>query len=693
MPKQTNQLMELRFPVGGLNRQSGFDMQPPYTTPYCFNVRPYDVVNLTSAEMHGMRQRGGARPGIVKFYSAGSQPQNGHPHQLLTYASAVGTDGVADNLLVAITDGSFFQNSSGAMVRVGSANILNQTATQLRGTQVGEKFYVADFRPANVTGANGTIASTNRLSDPAISDWTALSPAIDTSKDYVYIAGNVDTEANVYPITTVTSGYIVITGTMTNQSGGAVWQIGRPPKVFDPKSPTSALTNLMGSYPIPNTNYRAGTVTSVNGTVNLTGGSWASVPTPDANNQVTLEIPNSTGIGTQQYLVASKTDNDTVVLNNQTSDADCTGVTYVISWKSDYYGVPPLNCPLCCTYRGRLVLAGPGSVWYMSRVLDPNDWDYGFDPSDPARAVAGTSTTTGGIAEPILALMPHSDDYLIFGCERSLWILNGDPAYGGTITALSRDVGVLGPSAWCNLPDSSIVLLSRDGLYHIPAGGSSYPQPISREKLPNELINVDWINNTISLCYDVEARGIHLSITPTDGSAGVHFFIDWTIRSFWPVVFADDDFQPTAMVRYASGSSVSSLVVLGGFDGYLRYYSATAVNDDGTAFASLVAYGPFRIGGPGYYGEILQISADLDTNGQGASWGIYKGDSAEAAVQEAVTAGDATSASWTGTLAAGTNHRQFVRAYGAALLLVFGGSYGWAIEGARIEGKRKGPIR
>ena len=224
-----------------------------------------------------------------------------------------------------------------------------------------------------------------------------------------------------------------------------------------------------------------------------------------------MTIPNVNGIGTQDYLVASQQSGTQLTLTDQTTDADCTNVIYTLTWTGDFYGVPPLGCPLCCTYRGRLVLAGPGIVWYMSRVLDPTDFDFGYDPNDPSRAVGGTSTTTGGIPEPIVALIPHSDDYLIFGCERSLWLLTGDPAYGGTISALSRDIGVLGPGAWCTLPDSSVVILSRDGLYLIPAGAGSPPQPISRPLLPAELVDLDWQANVISMCYDVEGRGIHLS--------------------------------------------------------------------------------------------------------------------------------------------------------------------------------------
>ena len=52
--------------------------------------------------------------------------------------------------------------------------------------------------------------------------------------------------------------------------------------------------------------------------------------------------------------------------------------------------------------------------------------------------------------------------------------------------------------------------------------------------------------------------------------------------------------------------------------------------------------------------------ADLDSNGQGAAWGIFPGDTAEGAVQAAVTANAAATAPWNGTLLPGMNHRPIV---------------------------------
>ena len=58
MPQKA--LVDLRFPVGGLNRRYAYRQQPPYTTPDCLNMRPFDVIEG--------RERGGSRPGLNLTY-------------------------------------------------------------------------------------------------------------------------------------------------------------------------------------------------------------------------------------------------------------------------------------------------------------------------------------------------------------------------------------------------------------------------------------------------------------------------------------------------------------------------------------------------------------------------------------------------------------------------------------------------
>ena len=53
--------MEIMFPLKGKDTNFALSKQPPLTTPYLQNARPYDVL--------GERARGGPRPPVRKRYS------------------------------------------------------------------------------------------------------------------------------------------------------------------------------------------------------------------------------------------------------------------------------------------------------------------------------------------------------------------------------------------------------------------------------------------------------------------------------------------------------------------------------------------------------------------------------------------------------------------------------------------------
>lgn len=52
--------LEIPFPINGLHEGLSNEKQPPTTSPYLKNVRPYDVTEE--------RARGGQRPALIKAY-------------------------------------------------------------------------------------------------------------------------------------------------------------------------------------------------------------------------------------------------------------------------------------------------------------------------------------------------------------------------------------------------------------------------------------------------------------------------------------------------------------------------------------------------------------------------------------------------------------------------------------------------
>jgi hypothetical protein len=354
-------------------------------------------------------------------------------------------------------------------------------------------------------------------------------------------------------------------------------------------------------------------------------------------------------------------------------------------------GIVPVGCPLVARYRDRLVLAGAPvapHVWYMSRQGTFTDFDYAAASTDGGRAVAGTSADAGTIGEPITALICHSDDYMIFGCLNSMWILRGDPAYQGQIDNLSRNVGVVDKQAWCRGPGGEVYVLSRDGIYMIPPGGQGGPQPISRDVLPGEMLDIDRTNYTVTLTYDFRARGVNIFITSNDAKQCKSYFFDLRTKAFWPETYPNS-YQATAAHELISDSAVNSGVILGCRDGYLRRFYDGMETDDGTSITNYAVYGPIRLGNSDYLeGRCDELIAVTATNSGTVTGTVRVGETHEAA--------EASSAFYTATLStAGINYKHRPRARGAScyIRLAGSGSRCWAIERLALKIARTGGQR
>lgn len=350
----------------------------------------------------------------------------------------------------------------------------------------------------------------------------------------------------------------------------------------------------------------------------------------------------------------------------------------------------PSGCPLVCRYRDRMVVGAQPTaphLWYMSRLGDPNDWDY--SQTDVSRAVSGQNAEAGQIGEPLTAMIPHSDDYLVFGCANSLWILRGDPAMSGMIDCLSHQIGIVDKEAWCRGPASELIFLSRDGLYMLSPGATSYPESISREKIPNELLELDSQVYTVSLAYDTRDRGVHIFITSVETQTHVHYWFDWEFKSFWPVTLQSAH-EPTALFNFRSQIAADSAVLAGGRDGHLRRFQRSAETDDGgNEIESYVFYGPLRAGGDDYTeGLITELIGAVGLGSGKVDWSVMT-----ATTHEAVLTAAAGS---TGTWEAGLNAKRRPRDRGGSILLkVENGepNRAWAMERIGAVLKRAGKQR
>ena len=332
-------------------------------------------------------------------------------------------------------------------------------------------------------------------------------------------------------------------------------------------------------------------------------------------------------------------------------------------------GSVPTNCTTIAAWRNRLVCveASNPQNFKMSRQGDTTDWDY--SANDAQRSIVGSLTSAGQISEPIIALVPYHQNCLVIGCTSSLWIMTGDPALGGVARRLDDQIGILGPKSWCLIAGGYMMFMSRDGLYIMPPGCGTAPTSVSRELLPEELLNIDTSTKTVTMAYDMRYRGVHLFIH--DGTNTSHWFIDIKTRmdgdkvtaAFWPVSYQADHVASACHTR-RDFTSNESPVVFGSHDGYLRNLKPSLDQDDGSnAISSHIVFGPFSLGDSSgmFEGKLSSICAALGQNSGDVTWSVHVGQTAE----DAVDAAARETGTWTGYAGTGLQYRAHPKARGA----------------------------
>ena len=350
-------------------------------------------------------------------------------------------------------------------------------------------------------------------------------------------------------------------------------------------------------------------------------------------------------------------------------------------------GQVPSGCPLICRYLDRIVFAGAdiaAHVWYMSRVADPLDFDYAQE--DSQRAVAGIASDAGVPGDPLTALVPHSDDYLILACRNSLWRMRGDPAFGSALSSLSRTVGIIGSRAWCLGPEGELIFLSLDGVYILAPGGDSDPKQLSRETLPMEFMNINPDIMEVLLEYDVHSSGVHIYLTSDSTNSRKHWWMDWRRKTFWPMTLPTT-MEPTATCRLQGAAIEDDGVILGGRDGVLRKMTELSETDSGTSFSSWVMIGPMALASDMLEGSIIVMSAAMAIGSGAVTWSMRPAATFEATL----TASEQDTGVWV----AGLSSTSYPACRGQAYTIILTGESGrkWAMESITTVVKQAGRRR
>jgi len=350
-------------------------------------------------------------------------------------------------------------------------------------------------------------------------------------------------------------------------------------------------------------------------------------------------------------------------------------------------GTFPTNRTIIVTWRDRLVMAGgttQANNFDMSRQGTPLDWD--FTQTDEGAAWSGQAGNGGQLGDVVTALVPHSDDCMLIGCQDSLWIMKGDPTSGGRIMRLSSEIGILDRGSHCYTPSGWLFFMSLDGLYAMAPGCGAAPISVSRSKIPEELLAIDRTAYTVTMAYDRRDQGVHIFVAKNSAATAVHYWVSINtegdggdMATLWPVSYTTTNHDPLSLHSAKNVTNAYSDVLLGCRDGYVRRHQSNLSQDDGANFTSYITLGPMSLGGGGgdySEGLVVELVGSTAVSSGDVDWALKVGKTHEAAFNAAAF----VSGEWN---TAGLNLKSHPRARGGAFCLKLSNgetNATWAVE-------------
>lgn len=273
-------------------------------------------------------------------------------------------------------------------------------------------------------------------------------------------------------------------------------------------------------------------------------------------------------------------------------------------WKATK-GTIPDYCSLITTWRSRIVLARQASdphMWHMSKAGDPFDWDLAPDPPTAIQAVSGSMADRAGLCPDLInAVIPYTDDFLIFGGDRSIWRLSGDPMAGGEFDLVTDVTGISFGTPWTKDPAGILYFAgSRGGIFAMQANGQFVR--ISLNSIERRLQDIDFSTYRFELVWNYREEGLHVFIVPyasdDAGAAQSSYFWEKKTGGWYEDDFSNLDVQPVGAAVWDGDALSDRRVTVVGRDGVLREWDEDATTDDGHNIVSAVTIGPLLAGWP-----------------------------------------------------------------------------------------------
>lgn len=343
---------------------------------------------------------------------------------------------------------------------------------------------------------------------------------------------------------------------------------------------------------------------------------------------------------------------------------------------------------LTCTWRGRTVLSGllkdPQNIFF-SAVGDPTNWDYSPAAITQTMAVALNVSQLGLIGEPVMCLIPVSDDVLLVGCSNSVYAIRGDPAGGGQIDRVTDKVGMVWGQPFAKSADGTVYFFSnRTGVMRVQPSSLAPPVKVSGP-IDQALVDLDTGENLVLMEWDDRFQTLHMFVTNlSEPTATTHFAYETTSGAWWLDKFANTNFDPLACTTLDGNEPGNRVVLIGSWDGYVRYFDPFAGQDDGFPIASEVWIGPMLT--PNMDELVLKsLQAVLAETSGDVKYSVHVGRSAQEAFQSDPVLD--------GTWEAGRGQDEAIRASGHAIYVRITATNPWQLEQIRSRVATTGAVR
>lgn len=346
------------------------------------------------------------------------------------------------------------------------------------------------------------------------------------------------------------------------------------------------------------------------------------------------------------------------------------------AWTAQDGGTMPLDLsgntlPLIATFRGRTVLAGQ-TVWFMSAVNDPFNWNFAPFVTSTTQATFGTVDTQGFPGQTINAIYSYDDNNtIIFGLSHAIWQLTGDPEAGGQFNIVTRDIGMAYGMPVCVDPFGQIYFWGNGfGIFTLVPG--SLPVPISMQ-IDRRIQKVNLATSYVRMYWDLFNQGLGIFVTPLNAATPTtNFFWEKRTNAWQPDFYGNVNLNPLAVHDYRRGPlAADQQIFLGGRDGYIRVLGNGNSTDDTIPIASSVMIGPI----PNKDQERIKLEdllTEMSQTSGPVTYSIFVGETAE----EALSSG----AKETGTWNAGRNPVSLILWSGIAIYVQISATGPWALE-------------